>query len=471
MKLKIYVDEAWRWPLAWPVYTGLFLAIEKFDYSSFQDSKKLSEKKRKEVYNYIQDLEKQWKVLYTSSQADSSEIDKYWISKAINLAISRWIFILLHKYFNLIKNNIINNFWDNLILVMELEKLFQTKTVTYKIIKQIIDKISLIEKFDLIIDWNTDFWLKKDLGISPITIIDGDAKVPFIWAASIIAKVERDEFMTNISKKYPKYWFEKHKWYGSKLHTESIKKYWLSKVHRTSFANKTIWKENTRNYKAIKVLVSNNVVDSSLCSEWHNIDKPKLLIHICCAPDLAWPLKFLKEYFKLVLFWYNPNIHPYNEHKKRYDEYIKLLELEPWEYEIIDETYNPKEFFEYLFKDQERTGVKSESFTEYQKTMSSMTEHSKRCDSCYYMRLEKPSEYATKYNVPYFTSTLLISPKKDLDKLYKYGIEAQNKYNGSKFLFFDFRKNWWYLKSCEITKELWLRRQNYCGCVWTIPKK
>jgi predicted adenine nucleotide alpha hydrolase (AANH) superfamily ATPase len=67
--------------------------------------------------------------------------------------------------------------------------------------------------------------------------------------------------------------------------------------------------------------------------------KPKLLLHICCGPDLIIPLLDLKKYFKLYLYWYNPNIQPYSEYKKRYKEYIKILQLEDGDFEIIsDET-------------------------------------------------------------------------------------------------------------------------------------
>lgn len=57
-------------------------------------------------------------------------------------------------------------------------------------------------------------------------------------------------------------------------------------------------------------------------------DKPGLLLHICCAPDLTWPLHWLKDHFKLYLFRYNPNIHPRKEHDLRYAQFLKLVGLE-----------------------------------------------------------------------------------------------------------------------------------------------
>jgi predicted adenine nucleotide alpha hydrolase (AANH) superfamily ATPase len=86
--------------------------------------------------------------------------------------------------------------------------------------------------------------------------------------------------------------------------------------------------------------------------------KPKLLLHICCAPDLTRPLHWLKQHFHLQLFWYNPNIHPRKEHTKRYDQFIKLIGLEKGEYDIIEDRYDPKEFFQAMFE--ERTSIKPE---------------------------------------------------------------------------------------------------------------
>jgi len=79
-------------------------------------------------------------------------------------------------------------------------------------------------------------------------------------------------------------------------------------------------------------------------------EKPKLLLHICCAPDLVVPLLNLKNSFKLYLYWYNPNIQPYAEYAKRYKEYIKLLNLEKGDYEVIKDHYEPKEFFNKLYE-------------------------------------------------------------------------------------------------------------------------
>jgi len=74
---------------------------------------------------------------------------------------------------------------------------------------------------------------------------------------------------------------------------------------------------------------------------------------------------------------------------------------------------------------------------------------------------------AKKHNIPYFTTTLLISPKKSVEKLDKYGKIVTEK-TGVKYLSFDFRKNDGFKKAAEYTKEHDIWRQNYCGCAWSI---
>ena len=85
-------------------------------------------------------------------------------------------------------------------------------------------------------DWNRDFGLKKMFPFWEIeTIVSGDAKVKEIWMASIVAKVSRDRIMERLPKKYAKYNFDKHKWYGTKEHKGLLEKYGPSDIHRKLF--------------------------------------------------------------------------------------------------------------------------------------------------------------------------------------------------------------------------------------------
>ena len=218
-------------------------------------------------------------------------------------------------------------------------------------------------------------------------------------------------------------------------------------------------------------------------------EKPKLLLHICCGPDLIVPLLDLKKYFKLYLYWYNPNIQPYSEYARRYKEYIKILKLEEWDFEIISDEWNfwkekidlvkddkvlnkydNKEFYDKLFEHKEVVWIKNNDFDKTMKDFSQMEEkNSQRCDICYYMRLLEPAKIAQKYNIDFFTTTLLISPKKSVEKLNKYW-ELVTKETWVKYLSFDFRKNNWFQRASDYTKENNIWRQNYCGCLWAKNK-
>jgi len=193
--MKVYIDEAGRWPLAGPLYVWLLIPLKRFSTKSFKDSKKLSEKQREECFKQIKKLQSDWKIIFTTWTVSNKYIDKYWITKSINYAIKSWLSKTIKQ-------------WNN---------------VTLK---------------QLVIDGNTDFWLSKDLNIPVKTIIKWDDKVPYISMASIVAKVSRDRLMKKLDKKYPQYWFAIHKWYWTKLHYKNIKKHWISDIHRKLFLKK-----------------------------------------------------------------------------------------------------------------------------------------------------------------------------------------------------------------------------------------
>ena len=220
--------------------------------------------------------------------------------------------------------------------------------------------------------------------------------------------------------------------------------------------------------------------------EW----KPKLLLHICCAPDLVVPLIDLKKYFKLYLFWYNPNIQPYSEYAKRYKEYIKLLKLEDGDYEIVkwqfsgqkvekvskddllrenEIFYDWNEFYRKLFEFSWKVWLDWD-YHNLMKDFSKMEEkNSLRCDICYYFRLLEPALVAKQLWIEYFTTTLLISPKKSVEKLDKWW-KIVTKETWVKYLTFDFRKNNGFKRAADYTKQNNIRRQNYCWCAWSIRK-
>ncbi|EDM23676.1 ribonuclease HII [Caminibacter mediatlanticus] len=182
------IDEAGRGPIAGPlVMAGVMFLMEngkwKMSNEYFEkltDSKKLSPKKREELFEVIKENS-----IYHIVFIDNETIDKKGLSFAIKFGLN-----------------------------------------------EIISKINAKE---YLFDGNTNFGIKK---IKPI--IKGDLKIKEISAASILAKVSRDRFMIEIDKKYPEYNFKKHKGYITKEHINLIKKYGFSDIHRKSYKLKAL---------------------------------------------------------------------------------------------------------------------------------------------------------------------------------------------------------------------------------------
>lgn len=227
----IYFDEAGRWPLAGPLFVWLVCPITKLtkkELLPFCDSKQISEAKREELFKFIENLKSEWKIISTPARMTATEIDKYGMSNALHLAILRWMIQIFSQLFPEVK------------IKHELPNPLSTKIKTnlkYIDILNYFSELNLMWAYiKLIMDGNRDFWLKKMFPSWEIeTIISWDAKIKEIWMASIIAKVSRDRVMESFSKKYAKYNFGKHKWYGTKEHKELLEKYWPSDIHRKLF--------------------------------------------------------------------------------------------------------------------------------------------------------------------------------------------------------------------------------------------
>ena len=176
-------------------------------------------------------------------------------------------------------------------------------------------------------------------------------------------------------------------------------------------------------------------------------NRPKLLLHACCAPCSSYVLGYLSEFFDITLYFYNPNITPKEEHEFRAEELRRLCREMPLARvpEIIVEKYESEVFYEAV------------------KGMEHLPEGQARCAVCYRLRLEKTAQKAKELGVDYFTTTLTISPYKRADWLNFIGGELADKY-GVPYLFSDFKKKNGYKISCELSREYNLYRQDYCGC-------
>ena len=158
-------------------------------------------------------------------------------------------------------------------------------------------------------------------------------------------------------------------------------------------------------------------------------------------------LEYLSNYFKITVFYYNPNITEEAEYKKRVAEQARLIsELDTvYPIQLVEGKYDPQRFYEIT------------------KGMEQMDEGGERCFACYRLRLEEAAKLAADGGFDYVTTTLSISPMKNAEKLNEIGAEVGEKY-GILWLFSDFKKKNGYKRSVELSKEHDLYRQSYCGC-------
>ena len=168
----------------------------------------------------------------------------------------------------------------------------------------------------------------------------------------------------------------------------------------------------------------------------------KLLMHTCCAPCSIYCISYLREHnIEPVVYWYNPNIHPYKEYEARKNclkEYTKIIEVEA----IFEDEYGLKDFCKNTINDLEN-----------------------RCTNyCYKVRLEKTVQYAKQNGYDTFTTTLFVSPYQKHEQLKKICEELAQKYDIN-FLYIDFRPG--FRQGQAKARELGLYMQKYCGCVFS----
>lgn len=181
-RLVCGIDEAGRGPLAGPVCAAAVILPPNVDIPGLDDSKKLSDKRRRELFPIIQ----QTAVAYAIAFADHREIDQINILQATFLAMER--------------------------AVSQLP----------------------IKPDYLLIDGNRT----KDFGIPAQAVVRGDSLSASIAAASVLAKVTRDDLMVKAAEEYPQYGFEVHKGYGTKVHYEALQQHGPCPIHRMTFLKK-----------------------------------------------------------------------------------------------------------------------------------------------------------------------------------------------------------------------------------------
>ena len=183
---------------------------------------------------------------------------------------------------------------------------------------------------------------------------------------------------------------------------------------------------------------------------------PKLLLHACCAPCSSYCLEFLRNYFDVTVFFYNPNITEEAEYSKRVLEEKRLIgeynKLEGRKIEILEGEYKPSDFIDAV------------------RGLEDCKEGGERCRKCFELRLSETAGVAKEKGFDFFTTTLTISPLKNADVLNEVGEEA-GRAVGMAFLPSDFKKKEGYKRSIELSREYGLYRQDYCGCSFSKAQR
>lgn len=169
----------------------------------------------------------------------------------------------------------------------------------------------------------------------------------------------------------------------------------------------------------------------------------KLLLHICCSPCLVYPYSIITEgglFQNIVGYFYNPNIHPYSEYKRR-EESLEKFSSESGLKVIYEKEYGMEEF------------IRNVAFRE-----------ENRCYYCLGNRLEKTAALARSSKFTHFSTTLLYSIHQKHEFIKETGMSLQKKY-GVEFYYENFREG--YKKGIELSLERGMYRQNYCGCIYS----
>lgn len=190
-----------------------------------------------------------------------------------------------------------------------------------------------------------------------------------------------------------------------------------------------------------------------------NSENNRLLLHSCCAPCSSYVLVYLRKFFRITVFYYNPNISFQEEYARRVEEQKRL----------IDELNKKKEEGTYPINYVEGD-FEPDCFFEVAKGLEQVKEGGERCFKCYELRLRKTAECAQVNQFDFFTTTLSISPLKAAAKLNEIGVALSKEY-GVSYLLSDFKKKNGYKMSVELSKEYNLYRQDYCGCVYSREER
>jgi len=170
------------------------------------------------------------------------------------------------------------------------------------------------------------------------------------------------------------------------------------------------------------------------------------LLHICCAPDATVPYVLLSREYEVVGYFYGSNIHPVYEYRRRLAALYSLADR--WGIPLIVGRYEPSAWLK-------KTAI-----------LRDEPEGGRRCRVCFFLQLRSAARVAVEKGISLFTTTLTISPHKDVSAINTIGNIVGTQY-GISYLPYVFRKKDGFKKSVQLSRLLGLYRQNYCGCIFS----
>ncbi|MGI6256850.1 MAG: epoxyqueuosine reductase QueH [Anaerovoracaceae bacterium] len=188
------------------------------------------------------------------------------------------------------------------------------------------------------------------------------------------------------------------------------------------------------------------------------LSKPSLLLHSCCGPCSTAVVERLVEDYEVTIFFYNPNITDEEEYERRREaqkSFVRQFNGDPaYPYKIgyLEGPYNKEKFYRVAEK------------------LGDQPEGCRRCENCFWLRLEETAQTASMNKYDLFATTLTVSPHKDYKVISAIGGKLAAIYNVG-FLDFDFKKKAGFQRSIQLSKKYDLYRQNYCGCEYSVPQK
>ena len=207
---------------------------------------------------------------------------------------------------------------------------------------------------------------------------------------------------------------------------------------------------NARNFQRELNKLLDDMVDNRAVGK-------RLFLHSCCAPCSSYVLEYLRNYFRITVFYYNPNISFAQEYQKRVAEQKRLIDAyncqkTGYPIDVMEGDYEPQLFFDMA------------------DGLEDCPEGGERCFLCYELRIRRTAEQAKAGGYDYFSTTLTISPLKNAEKLNEIGERLAAEYQ-VEWLVSDFKKKNGYKRSIELSAEYHLYRQDYCGCVYSKKER